>query len=101
MKTGGVVQPNIIPLNAAAENRVIPRTCGADEFVGVERGADVSQLTMIVSVRCPIVPFVARAGKGANLRQRGDRRADIGAVYLPIGSAVQVARYPFTIYFFF
>jgi hypothetical protein len=61
------VQPNVIPLNGTAEYRVLPRTCCADQLAWVKRGAYVAQLTVVVSVGCLVVPFVATVGKRANL----------------------------------
>jgi hypothetical protein len=62
-----VVHPNIASLNGAAENRMLPRAGSADEFAGIERGANAAHFAVIESVRCTIMPFVATICKRANL----------------------------------
>jgi hypothetical protein len=71
----------------------------ADELVRIKRGADVASFYMIVSVGGSIVPFVPSICEGTHLHQRGDGRADGGAVRLLIGPAVKVAHYHFTYFF--
>jgi hypothetical protein len=68
-----------------------PRTCFAREGDRIERSADIPESQVVMPMNSVVVPFVARVTERANLSLIIDRRAEIGAVVLLTGAAVEVA----------